>query len=111
MARVEWSAIIRNDLVTNVRLASRGRELGLDACVICDPGTPTVSTDMLATTFEAVIAAVYLDSGADLDTVETVMERLGFFNHPLLLVTFYNPLTPCSPNKQMSTNVRCIDSG
>lgn len=111
LALVHWTAIIRADLVTNSRLAERGRTLGLDACVICDPGTTTVSDGMLATTLEAVIAAVYVDSGNDNNTLVAVMEKLKFFDHPFLPVTFCKPPILCLPNKQMSTCAQRIDTG
>lgn len=95
----------------NDRLTERGRRLGLDICVIRDLGTGTASDGMVATTFEAIIAAVYIDSRNDLDSVETIMERLGFFDHPLLQVTFCNTLPLCFTNIQKLTNMQCIDTG
>ena len=66
---------------------------------------------MVATTFEAIIAAVYIDSGKDLGRVEAVMERLGFFDHPLLQVTYCNTLLLCFVNIQTLTNMQYIDTG
>ncbi|KAF3003111.1 hypothetical protein E8E13_008238 [Curvularia kusanoi] len=83
LSKGQWNACIRNDLVTNERLAERGRKLGLDLCVIGDWGTANVSNGMVATTFEAAIAAIYLDSGKSLYAVESAMKKLGFFDHPL----------------------------
>jgi hypothetical protein len=107
---VDWTGVIRNDLDTNKKLAARGRALGLNACVIKDPGTSTVSDGTMATTFEAIIAAVFVDCGANnLDTVREVMGRLGFFEHHLFLVTFCDPQIFASTSTQTMTSLRCLD--
>jgi hypothetical protein len=107
---MEWTNIIRNDLVTNKQLAVRGRALGFDACVIKDPGTAVVSDGMVATTFEAVIAAVYVDSGADtLDVVHGVVANLGFFTHYLFTVTYCDSPALVLTDIQMIINMRCLD--
>lgn len=73
------------DLVTNHRLSIRGHESGLDACVIKDIGRATVTMDMMATTVEAIIGAVFEDTGAnDLAAASTVMKELGFFDELFL---------------------------
>ena len=41
----------------------------------------------MANCFEAVIGAVWMDAGGDgLDVVRAMLERLGFFEHPILSV-------------------------
>ena len=104
-----WAGIIRDDLVTNEKLAARGRALGLDVCVIKNPGTGTVSTKMTATTFEAIIAAVFKDSGFSLDAVYGVMDRLGFFGHALFSVTYCISRILALTNIQMMINLRYFD--
>lgn len=109
---MEWTNIIRDDLVTNKQLHARGCKLGLDACVIKDPGTPTVSIKMLSTTFEAIIAAVHVDSGEETyDTVHGIMERLGFFDHHMLMVTYCDSRLFVLAYIQMIINVRGLDLG
>jgi len=109
---MQWQELIHDDLVSNQALDARARDLGLDACVIKDPSTRVVWLRMLATTFEAVIGAVWVDSGADsYDTVYAVMERLGFFNHPMLPVTYCNLSPPMLTNIQTIIGLRCLDPG
>lgn len=42
---------------------------------------------MMATAVEAIVGAVFKDSGFDKEAVRAVMARLGFFSHPLLAGT------------------------
>lgn len=66
----------------------------------------------MATTFEAIIAAIYKDSGFDaLDTVRGVVDRLGFFEHPFFSVTYCDSRTLALINIQMIINLRCLDPG
>lgn len=72
-----WS-IGRNALVNNVHLGRIGKASGLQQCCIARGGGPDEPSGyQLATTVEAVIAAVYLDSDCQIRTVEEVMNRLG----------------------------------
>jgi dsRNA-specific ribonuclease len=48
---------------------------------------------MMATAVEAIIGAVFEDSGHDLEAVRAVMDKLRFFDHPLLKATNYGALT------------------
>ncbi|KAF1837163.1 ribonuclease III [Decorospora gaudefroyi] len=84
-SRAQWTEL-RNSTLSNSALARRGIQIGIDRCILTSAGTPTVSPVMVATTFEAIIGAVYKDGGDD--AVERVMEHLGFFEHALLTVTF-----------------------
>lgn len=104
--------IIRDDLATNKQLAIRGRDLGLDTCVIKDPGTATVSPRMIATTLEAIIGAVFVDSGANgLDTVHRVIDRLGFFNHAFFVVTYCDSQALALTDTQIMIRARPPDPG
>jgi ribonuclease-3 len=47
---------------------------------------------MVATTFEALFGAVYLDGGED--AVLRAVEHLGLNQHIFLMVTFNPPLVP-----------------
>jgi ribonuclease-3 len=74
----EWAAIHR-DKLSNVALNVLGRQIGLDACVILNPGTAQVSKEKLATAVEAVLGAVYEDGGEEV--LEGVMRSFGFDRH------------------------------
>lgn len=64
----------------------------------------------MATTLEAIIAAVFVDCGANnLDTVHELMARLGFFEHRLFSVTYCYSQIPAFTKKQMMIDLRCLD--
>lgn len=86
-------------MLSNDRLAQRGCDLGVDACVICNDGT-VVSAKMVASTLEAIIGAVYQDGGDD--TVLRVIEHLGFTSHLLLMVTLH--IFPFQPWTALTNN-------
>ncbi|KZM23777.1 ribonuclease III [Ascochyta rabiei] len=71
LTKGQWSEL-QGDLVTDDRLARRGFSLGLDDVVIKNPGHHgRISNGMMANAVEAIIGAVYVDSGYSLDaTVE-----------------------------------------
>jgi ribonuclease-3 len=93
LSTAEWTRI-EQDLVSNNSLGRRGFELGLDRCIITAPGLERVSTNMMATTVEAILGAVYVDSGAnDLGAVRAAVQAMGLHRH-YLLVTFTNTLFP-----------------
>ncbi|KAH6643526.1 ribonuclease III domain-containing protein [Boeremia exigua] len=97
LVKGDMSAIQR-DLVSGEKLAARGYALGLDAYVIKNPGhVGRISERMMATAVEALIGAVLVDSGHDLEAVRAVMERLRFFEHPLLLTTDCSALAAQAP--------------
>ncbi|KAJ4985495.1 RNase iii [Stagonosporopsis vannaccii] len=84
LAKGDWTRI-QQGLVSEAALAARGFDLGLDACVIKNPGhTSCISNRMMATALEAIIGAVFEDSDYDLEAVRAVMQNLGFFEHELL---------------------------
>jgi ribonuclease-3 len=71
-----------NNLVSfigsNANLAIRARGVGLDRHVIVNPGhRGNVSDKTLATTVEALLGAVYLDSEKDMESVSQAMILLG----------------------------------
>lgn len=66
---------------------------------------------MMATTFEAINGAVFVDSGDNLDAVREVVDGLGFFDHPLFVVTYCDSRTLALTNTQMMINLRCLDPG
>jgi ribonuclease-3 len=75
-------------LVKDDSLAERGFSHGLDAYVIKNPGHHgRISKRMMATAVESIIGGVFNDSGLDLEAVRAVMEKLGFFEHPMLATT------------------------
>ncbi|EUC42797.1 hypothetical protein COCMIDRAFT_39208 [Bipolaris oryzae ATCC 44560] len=76
---------IHKSLVSNEALAARGFKLGLDAFVVPASGVH-VTKNMMADAFEAMVGAVSLDAGEDaIEAVHGVLERTGFFNHPMLV--------------------------
>lgn len=87
----EWTSIIQ-ETGSNTELARVGRLHGLDACVVLNPGTTSVSARTMATTIEAVIAAVKIDG--DDAAVEQVLGRLGLIHELLQLVTLQNSARP-----------------
>jgi len=84
LSQAQWTQM-RNDALSNDALARRAYRVGLDECVITADSKPVVSPKMAATTFEAVIGAVYQDGGDA--AVQRVMQSLGFFDNELLTVT------------------------
>lgn len=63
--------------MSNHSLACRVLKLGLHKCVQSHGGIHSLSTWKLATIFEAIIGAVYLDSGNNLEVVRRVVRRVG----------------------------------
>jgi ribonuclease-3 len=93
------------ELVTNKGLAKRGYLFGLDKCVIKGWGTLNVGTEQMANAFEAIIGAVYIDAGEQgLAVVRTMLEHLGFFEHPMLSVKSFGPHPPSSIWKHTVVN-------
>lgn len=63
---------------TNDALSQRGRQQGLADLVIKHPCQQhRVPKTTLASSMEAVIGAVWIDSGKNLEQVRTTMEKLG----------------------------------
>ncbi|CAI6336215.1 unnamed protein product [Periconia digitata] len=85
-----WSSA-RLQIVGNEALNVRGNALGLGPMIIAGGGFAGAATpSMIATTFEAVFGAIYIDGGeaAVLDAVQ----HLDLQNHPSLMVTFTIPI-------------------
>lgn len=62
----------------NTNLARVGRECGLDPHIITNPGhRGPISDKTLATTVEAILGAVFRDSGKDLVAVKNAMQKMG----------------------------------
>jgi ribonuclease-3 len=76
-----WTKI-RADKSSNAALEVLGKRVGLDECIICNPGTTKISEDMLATAIEAILGAV-CDEGRE-EVLEKVMVGLGFDDHVYL---------------------------
>jgi hypothetical protein len=86
---------MRNDLVSNKRLATRGRSLGLHELIIKTDGTGVPSDNMVANTFEAVLGAISMDAGErSFVAVRDALRHMGFFEHPLLArISNLKPIT------------------
>lgn len=72
---------MRQDLLSNSKLAARGRALALDRCIIHSPKTQ-ISDRMIADAMEAVMGAVYLDGGET--RLNDVVKHLGLDRHAFL---------------------------
>lgn len=75
----EWD-LLRRHLVNNKNLAEIGVRLRIRDCTLARCGGGRT----MATTMEAIIAAVWLDSERDFGAVHAVMERLGLTKHALI---------------------------
>lgn len=76
-----WTKI-RADKSSNAALEVLGKRVGLDECIILNPGTTEISRLMLATAVEAILGAVCDEAGKEV--LETVMVGLGFGEHVYL---------------------------
>ena len=64
--------------VSNKNLAQIGYNLGLDAVVNTNPSNPVqISQNIMSATVEALVAAVWLDNGRDIEGVKVFLEHLG----------------------------------
>jgi len=69
---------VKAALTSNGNLSAIGNRLGLYPCLNSNPRSPTPnSVIVMATTVEAILGGVYLDSGEDLNEVRSVMAHLG----------------------------------
>lgn len=87
----QWDKI-KGALLGNTNLAQVGKRLRIQDCL------PTRCTDdKMATTVEAIIGAVWMDSEQDLAAVGSVMDRFGLTRHPLLPSHLPSPTTTDQP--------------
>jgi dsRNA-specific ribonuclease len=81
LERRHWTGL-QATLTTDESLARRGFRLELDKFVIKHDGFRSldgcISNKMTATTFEAIIRAVYENTDGDMDSVTKLMEHLEF---------------------------------
>lgn len=67
----------QNTRATNENLAQIGLSLGIDAYIQLNPSSQGIVNErLMATTMEAIIGAVYLDSGKNVMTTRLVVVRL-----------------------------------
>ncbi|KAJ4301839.1 hypothetical protein N0V90_003935 [Kalmusia sp. IMI 367209] len=78
-------AMLSRETESRRAMARIGKEIGLDEIILIVHEMPKPSSDQIAEAFEAIIGAVYLDSGYDLEAVTRVLEKLGLDRHKLLL--------------------------
>lgn len=86
----QWTQI-EQDLLGNANLTAVGFTHRLDRCVILNQGTTAVSEKTMATTVEAILGAVFMDSGAD--ALGAVLITLGL-THQFLEAVKLNLLSP-----------------
>lgn len=77
-----WEILIREEVTSNSNLAEKARAIGLQDCVILEPGNPIISDRILATTVQAIIGAVKVDGGDE--AVTSLLFRIGL-THGLLV--------------------------
>lgn len=72
-----WTGI-RDATSSNYELSVFGRRLGLQTCIQNSvTNMQEISPYMMATAVEAIVGAVYLDSGTDLKVVRSLLEAIG----------------------------------
>ncbi|KAF2110493.1 ribonuclease III domain-containing protein [Lophiotrema nucula] len=86
-------SIMEQDVVTRANLALRGRKIGVHEAILGHAGLSNAKPNMIAETFEAILGAVYLDSGSTLTNVSKVVKHVGLDKHPFLI-------SPDSQSKQ-----------
>ncbi|GIK05201.1 hypothetical protein Aspvir_009305 [Aspergillus viridinutans] len=62
---------------SNPHLAQTGSKAGLENLILINPSQASVSPGVMAQTVEAILGAVYLDSGMDVQAVRAVMAILN----------------------------------
>jgi ribonuclease-3 len=72
-------------MLGNAALYWRGRQLGIDTVIITGAGYfGATGVNMVATTFEAVLGAIYEESGEA--AVLAAVQHVGLHNHSSLMV-------------------------
>lgn len=73
-----------NDIVSakgrNAYLTVQGFHNNLDEFIFKNPSQPDISKGLMADTVEAILGAVYLDSGKDISAVQDVMKTFNIFD-------------------------------
>lgn len=77
-------------IVRNTELERIGRQNNLEQLININPSQQgVISSRTITDAFEAIIGAVYLDSGKDLESVRLVIARLGLWGQePEQLASF-----------------------
>ncbi|KFY46875.1 hypothetical protein V494_00285 [Pseudogymnoascus sp. VKM F-4513 (FW-928)] len=79
MARGAMDRVVQR-IVNNINLERVGRQIHVDQLVNRNPSQQgDVPPRTVADTVEAILGAVYLDSGKDIESVRLVMARLGLW--------------------------------
>lgn len=85
----DWTTI-EQKLLSNDFLGAVGYANGLNECVVLNAGTTRVNPKPMATTMEALFAAVYRDAG--FEALGRVLNKLGITHELLNTVMFLFPL-------------------
>jgi dsRNA-specific ribonuclease len=75
--------LMSSETVSRAALAINAYDLGLHKSILIADGS-TIKKDDLAETFEAVLGAVYIDSGHSVEAVKTVIRKLRLDDHRFL---------------------------
>lgn len=67
-------------MACNANLVRVMRPTSLPGLIVLNGGTTQVSDDTLATTVEAVIGAIYLDSGRNIASVRDALIKMGLLS-------------------------------
>jgi ribonuclease III len=76
-ASIRFQSPVKNEALGNLEAAKKPEE---NQCVFLAPGTTVTSTYMRATTVEAVLGAVYLDSGWDMGVARRACVQFGILD-------------------------------
>lgn len=83
-----------NDIVStkgrNTYLTVQGFHNNLDEFIFKNPSQRNVSKGLMADTVEAILGAVYLDSGKDISAVQDVMKALDLFDPETVVMSLYS---------------------
>lgn len=72
---------------TRVALALRGKALDFDQALLLGGGSLVPTVNQVAEAFEAILGAVYVDSGHDITVVKKVIKHIKLDDHKFLQQT------------------------
>lgn len=97
----DWTTI-EQTVLSDSNLSAVGFASGLDACIVLNDGTNSVSPRTMATAVEALFAAVYLDGG--IEALARVADHSGI-SHTFLEAVTFSYLNPISDKKSLHSSL------